>query len=58
MNDHVCESGRKLSDYPISLRESARAVYGAAYAGEERRARARDAAPAEGDPAEDSVGDR
>lgn len=31
MVDNIVDRERKLSDYPISLRQSARAVFGSAY---------------------------
>jgi hypothetical protein len=37
MDDHRQDARRKLSDYPISLRQSARAVFGNDYAREEQR---------------------
>ncbi|MET0364738.1 MAG: hypothetical protein ABW169_08790 [Sphingobium sp.] len=38
MNDRAREDVRKLRDYPISLRQSARAVYGSVYEHAEKRA--------------------
>lgn len=38
MNERTREAERKLRDYPISLRQSARAVYGSAYELAEKRA--------------------
>ncbi|HEX7853587.1 MAG TPA: hypothetical protein VF503_07820 [Sphingobium sp.] len=37
MNERTRDTGRKLSDYPISLRETARAVFGSLYEREEKR---------------------
>lgn len=38
MEKTVKDAGRQLRDYPISLRQSARAVFGSAYANAEKSA--------------------